>query len=649
MAENKQGSAGVFAKNVQKRLSRAQEKVLQKLGRTIETKDEVFEECAYNFNKQQNEGNRLYKDLKAVYSAVKAMHDSSKRLAETLQVIYRADWDGYNDLKDIVENNDLLWNDYEEKLSDQAVHTMENYLSQFPEMKERIAKRGRKLVDYDSARHHLEALQNAKKKDEAKIAKAEEEFNKAQLIFEELNKELREELPGLYSSRVGCYVTIFQNISNLRDVFYKEMSKLNHDLYDVMSKLEKQHSNKVFVIKGVKSKRNSLMISSPISSTNSFFMSSIDPGVTLSPAGKEKNMDGSQSSLTSDSHDPDTDGTSSASNEQVSTYADVEPDKDPEGSGKQTSGTTEITLLETPDHSDLKDPLEDKEKESCLEKVIQDDSEKPSGQTSEILEDKRPEEGTEMNNGMLTEKETQGSTEHTTETITDTDEHVNPGVGDSRQLEESGDIIDGESGERIKFLLNDVTQENPETINEGILSKAQVHKESAIETEIVQQRQEDPRDTAHGDSSATSREKSGEVTMENSEKTQESPKENFQGNSVSIRESEPDDQIQKLKEAADTGNKEHNPEDSTCGVQNISNEASSEVKSIPQVETPSSGTVNNSTAHQIDSCLSYVPDKVNQNPVVGNYDTVAGSLPSDSGSDEQITSPVAAQRQNMEP
>lgn len=36
---------------------------------------------------------------------------------------------------------------------------------------ERIAKRGRKVVDYDSARHHLEALQNAKKKDEAKIAK----------------------------------------------------------------------------------------------------------------------------------------------------------------------------------------------------------------------------------------------------------------------------------------------------------------------------------------------------------------------------------------------------------------------------------------------------------------------------------------------
>ncbi|NXV20608.1 BIN2 protein, partial [Cepphus grylle] len=59
-------------------------------------------------------------------------------------------------------------------------------------------------------------------------------------------------------SRIACYVTIFQNISNLRDVFYKEMSK-------VMSRLEQQHSSKVFIIKGVPSNRRSLVISSPVS------------------------------------------------------------------------------------------------------------------------------------------------------------------------------------------------------------------------------------------------------------------------------------------------------------------------------------------------------------------------------------------------
>ncbi|XP_054877605.1 bridging integrator 2b [Poeciliopsis prolifica] len=281
MAENKvgpnlQAGAGFLAKRVQKSLNRAQEKVLQKLGKTMETKDEQFELCFQNLNKQQIDGTRLFKDVKAYYAAVKTVHETSKRLSLTLRDVYESDWDGMDDLAVITESEDLLWNDFEEKISDQLVRTMENYTSQFPEVKDRVAKRGRKLVDYDSARHHLEALQSAKKKDEAKITKAEEEFNKAQNVFEEINNELREELPVLYQSRIGCYVTVFQNISNLRDVFYKEMSVLNRELYNVMKKLETQHSGKNFIIKGLSSstskskKRKSLAISNPIPCNTAF-------------------------------------------------------------------------------------------------------------------------------------------------------------------------------------------------------------------------------------------------------------------------------------------------------------------------------------------------------------------------------------------
>ncbi|KAM3620882.1 uncharacterized protein V6R79_003238 [Siganus canaliculatus] len=281
MAENKMGpnlqaGAGFLAKRVQKSLNRAQEKVLQKLGKTMETKDEQFELCFQNLNKQQIDGNRLFKDVKAYHAAVKAVHEASKRLSQTLRDVYESDWNGVEDLSVIMESENLLWNDFEEKLNDQIVRTMENYTSQFPEVKERVAKRGRKLVDYDSTRHHLEALQSAKKKDEAKIAKADEEFNKAQNVFEEINNELREELPVLYQSRIGCYVTVFQNTSNLRDVFYKEMSVLNHELYNVMKKLETQHSGKAFIIKGLNStsgkskKRKSLVISNPIPCNTAF-------------------------------------------------------------------------------------------------------------------------------------------------------------------------------------------------------------------------------------------------------------------------------------------------------------------------------------------------------------------------------------------
>ncbi|XP_010220517.1 PREDICTED: bridging integrator 2 [Tinamus guttatus] len=226
--------------------------VLQKLGKTVETRDEQFEQSAYNFQQQQSEGHKLYKDLKAFLGAVKGagtptngqvfplfshpavMHESSRKVAETLQEIYSADWAGHDELRAIAESNDLLWDDYEAKLDDQALRLMENYLAQFGEIKVAPLASG------------------------------------AGATVVAANPVPRWPLPtvaesGPSRSRVACYVSVFQNISNLRDVFYKEMSKLNRDLYELMSKLEQQHSSKVFIVKGVPGNRRSLIISSPVS------------------------------------------------------------------------------------------------------------------------------------------------------------------------------------------------------------------------------------------------------------------------------------------------------------------------------------------------------------------------------------------------
>nr|XP_030115477.3 bridging integrator 2 isoform X2 [Taeniopygia guttata] len=358
MAEGRSGSAGLFARQVQKHFSRAQEKVLQKLGKTVETKDEQFEQSAYNFQLQQNEGHKLYKDLKGFVGAVRVMHESSRRVAETLQEIYSAEWDGHEELRAIADSNDLLWDDYEAKLADQALRLMENYLAQFGDFKERIAKRGRKLVDYDSARHHLEALQSAKKKDEAKIAKAEEEFNKAQAVFEDLNRDLREELPVLYGSRIACYITVFQNISNLRDVFYKEMSKLNRDLYEVMSKLEKQHSSKVFIIKGIPSNRRSLVISAPVSPPAVFPCPDKAPVEDAEVTPESPGGDSAEPGAVSPGPPPASPASgASLDTESVSSEDTPEPGHDNERPAQATSATGSVHSEEPPEPISSPDSL----------------------------------------------------------------------------------------------------------------------------------------------------------------------------------------------------------------------------------------------------------------------------------------------------
>ncbi|XP_033022148.1 amphiphysin isoform X2 [Lacerta agilis] len=252
--------SGVFAKNVQKRLSRAQEKVLQKLGKADETKDEQFEEYVLNFKRQEAEGSRLQKELRGYLAAIKGMQEASKKLTESLHEVYEPDWYGREDVKVVGEKCDVLWEDFHQKLVDGSLLTLDTYLGQFPDIKNRIAKRSRKLVDYDSARHHLEALQSSKRKDEGRISKAEEEFQKAQKVFEDFNIDLQEELPSLWSRRVGFYVNTFKNISSLEAKFHKEISLLCHKLYEVMSKLGEQHADKAFTILGAPSDSGPLRI-----------------------------------------------------------------------------------------------------------------------------------------------------------------------------------------------------------------------------------------------------------------------------------------------------------------------------------------------------------------------------------------------------
>ncbi|XP_039671476.1 amphiphysin isoform X10 [Perca fluviatilis] len=278
MAEIK---TGIFAKNVQKRLNRAQEKVLQKLGKADETKDEQFEQVVINFRRQESEGARLQREMKAYMAAIKGMQQASINLTQSLHEVYEPDWHGKDDVMVIGKDCDAMWEDFHNKLVDSTLLNLDEYLLQFPDLKTRVAKRSRKLIDYDSARHHMETLQVAGMKNDRKVMKvsqlkvqmlaatcsaavhlvkltcfslkAEEELKKAQKVFDELNVGLQDELPTLWDSRVGFYISTYKSITKLEAKFHREISLVCRQLYEVMTKLAEQHSDKMFTIQGAPS------------------------------------------------------------------------------------------------------------------------------------------------------------------------------------------------------------------------------------------------------------------------------------------------------------------------------------------------------------------------------------------------------------
>ncbi|XP_043233558.1 myc box-dependent-interacting protein 1-like isoform X6 [Amphibalanus amphitrite] len=229
-----------IARSVRKHAGRAKERILQNLGKADRTTDEVFDDYVHNFGRQQGQANRLQKEMANYVRCAKAMQAANKSLMDTIYDMYEPEWSDRDRLERQARELELLWADYCHKLSDQVLEPLNTYSSQFPEVRRKVEKRGRKLVDYDSHRHNYEALQNnTKKRDQTKIAKQHEVLEEARRTFEVMNNELYDELPALYDSRIPFLVSNMQTLFMAENNFHTEAAKVQLELESVMDALQK--------------------------------------------------------------------------------------------------------------------------------------------------------------------------------------------------------------------------------------------------------------------------------------------------------------------------------------------------------------------------------------------------------------------------
>merc|ERR1711899_30227 len=202
-----------ISRMVLKQAGRAKEKILQNLGKSDKTTDEIFEEHLMNFNTQQVNSTRLHKDINNYLRCIRAMQTASKNLMETLSDIYEKEWVG----------QDMLY-----------------VQAQIPEMRKKIDKRGRKLIDFDAERHAVQQMQNNPNRNEAKFVRAKESMENAKRTYEILNSELHDELPALHDSRILFLVTNMQTLFAAEEVFHSETAKVYSELEGVVDKLAKE-------------------------------------------------------------------------------------------------------------------------------------------------------------------------------------------------------------------------------------------------------------------------------------------------------------------------------------------------------------------------------------------------------------------------
>jgi len=198
----------------------------------------------------QHAAQRLHKELKNYYACIKAMLVASDAFGDAVKEVYEPEWPGRDKLIQYFEELHNQWNELQEKLHDEVIIPLTAYQSQFPDIKARINKRGRKLVDYDRYRHNRETLKaKGKTADPKKLTQAEEEYNEAKSVYTKLHAELYEELPALFDSRIGYYVSSFQSIFTAEGVFHREAARTKTQMNDLMDLLIQDMSTGTYTTK----------------------------------------------------------------------------------------------------------------------------------------------------------------------------------------------------------------------------------------------------------------------------------------------------------------------------------------------------------------------------------------------------------------
>lgn len=166
---------------------------------------------------------------------------------DCLSEIYEPEWPAHDQIPVKGQAIEIYWEDLCHKVNDQVTIPLSTYLSQFSEIRAKIAKRGRKLVDYDSARHTVESLEiKSGKKDEIKIAKSREAMEEARRLYEVLNRELHDELPALFDSRIPFLISSLQTLFASETTFHTESSKVYSQLSDLVDTLALEARKGVF-------------------------------------------------------------------------------------------------------------------------------------------------------------------------------------------------------------------------------------------------------------------------------------------------------------------------------------------------------------------------------------------------------------------
>lgn len=212
-----------------KSVNRAGTTLLQKTGQIERTVDREFTEEEARFKTFEKECQALQKEGKTYWDSMRAMTATQARIAETIEIFYGA--------ADQMSEGAMAAHAYKRAVDDldgglgreldapyrtTISEPLGKMCAYFPVVHEHIAKRNKKLLDYDAARSRLRKLIDKPSEDPTKLPRAQQEHDEAKETFELLNDQLITELPQLLDLRVPYFDPSFEAMIRMQAKFAEE-------------------------------------------------------------------------------------------------------------------------------------------------------------------------------------------------------------------------------------------------------------------------------------------------------------------------------------------------------------------------------------------------------------------------------------------
>lgn len=202
---------------------------MQKTGQVEKTVDREFADEEGKYKIYEKEVEKLQKEAKAYLDSMRAMTSAQARIADTIDKFYgSADRtsDGAmaaNAYKRSVDELDMTINrELEAPYRTCILEPLGKMNAYFPVINDTIAKRNKKLIDYDAARSKLRKLTDKPSEDPTKLPAAQKEHEDAKEVYEFMNDQLIAELPQLLDLRIPFFDPSFEAMIRIQCKFAEE-------------------------------------------------------------------------------------------------------------------------------------------------------------------------------------------------------------------------------------------------------------------------------------------------------------------------------------------------------------------------------------------------------------------------------------------